>query len=210
MEKQTPSQYQWVTTGFFGKTKNSPVDSKRKRATPVNHSAPTPTLTAQLPVLGPQIVEQVVVANQVPGTTTLDLRDRLPWGRVALRAGMGGLDPWVESRPAGVFWSNGWWTDFAVLGLKDKPAPSGHMQLRDVWPHTIADEWTSLLGQVVEHPSTRVSIAWVLAMAGDVPLAVFTVAPEGLADLLERLGASTPESLANEWALHRSSLLAHS
>lgn len=134
---------------------------------------------------------------QAEGVVALSLDGLRPGTPHVMRVGAGPLPEWCATRPLGVRWSSGWWTDAGPLPLKAKAAPEGTPRAQCGLPEQAAGRWRELQGQ------TAGAWAWVLALGhmGEV-LGAFHVPAHHRDRLLAALGAAdagTP--LADDWTL---------
>lgn len=140
--------------------------------------------------------------GRVPGVVALDLAQASPAAPYVLRVGTGPLPGWCATRPLGVRWSSGWWTDASPLPPRATRPPSTAMRAKAALPRQAAGRWAALHGQVVDHGNGRVW-AWVLALGpSDEPVGAFHVPARRADRLLRPLGAAgagmPPEGL---WSL---------
>lgn len=114
-----------------------------------------------------------------------------------MRVGAGPLHEWCATRPLGVRWSAGWWTDAGPLPAKAKPAPEGTPTATFALPQDAAGHWSVLHGQTVG------PWAWILAVGldGEV-VGAFHAPTHRRAALLASLGAGQAGvPLEDDWTL---------
>lgn len=131
------------------------------------------------------------------GVVVLSLSGLRPGTPHVMRVGAGPLPDWCATRPLGVRWSSGWWTDAGPLPVKAKAAPEGTHRAQYGLPEQAAGRWRELQGQTVGH------WAWVLAIGhmGEV-VGAFHVPAHRRAALLSALGAGDAGTPAeDDWSL---------
>jgi hypothetical protein len=138
-----------------------------------------------------------VEAPPTEGVVVLSLSGLRPGTPHVMRVGAGPLPDWCATRPLGVRWSSGWWTDAGPLPVKAKAAPEGTHRAQFGLPEQAAGRWRELQGQTVG------PWAWVLAIGhmGEV-LGAFHVPAHRRAALLSALGAGEAGAPSeDDWTL---------
>ncbi|WP_251153779.1 hypothetical protein [Cellulosimicrobium sp. Marseille-Q4280] len=160
---------------------------------PEPEQAPAPTVqTVPAPDDG-----QVPEVPETEGVVVLSLAGLRPGTPHVMRVGAGPLPEWCATRPLGVRWASGWWTDAGPLPAKAKAAPEGAVRAEVGLAEQAAGRWRELQGQTVG------PWAWVLAIGhmGEV-IGAFHVPAHRRARLLAALGAAeagTPPE--DDWSL---------